>query len=181
MAVFCGGTGGATFGASRFGWLGGILGGVAGILIGHVIGVIPDWLSTRFMFRYIAKSSDEKLWRILNLGFWNFYQTLALLQLAARGRDVRTELPRIVTMLESDDKLERVYGWDALQLVFTEEAKKVPGYDPWAATDECRQRIVELKALVEAVGGRSASAHAGSPDDPPNRATIDPSAPERGD
>ena len=67
---------------------------------GSTGGTAPEWLSTRLMFRHIMRSSDEKLWQIVNLGFWNFYQTLALLQLAARGQNVRSQLPRIVKMLE---------------------------------------------------------------------------------
>jgi len=39
--------------------------------------------------------------------FWNFCQTMAWLHLAARGQNVRTQLPEIVRMLESDQELER--------------------------------------------------------------------------
>jgi len=140
-------TGGAV-GWSHCGFWGGVVGGLVGGVMGHVVGVTPDWLSTRFMFRHIARSSDEGLWKIVNLGFWNFYQTMALLQLAARGQDVRTQLPRIVKMLESDDELERVYGWDALRIVFPEETKMAADYDPRAAAADCRNKIARLKATL---------------------------------
>lgn len=52
---------------------------------------------------------------------------------------------RIVKMLESDDELERVYGWDALRLVFTAEAKEMADYDPRAATEDCRDKVAKLK------------------------------------
>jgi hypothetical protein len=143
VAVVAGGMAGSGLGYNLLGIGGALAGGILGVVTGHVVGVLPDWLSTRLMFRRIARSSDERLWKIVNLGFWNFYQTLALLQLAARG-----QLPRIVRMLESEEKLERVYGWDALRLVFTEDAKVLTGYDPWGTTEDCRNRIATLKASL---------------------------------
>ncbi len=148
VAVVAGGIAGANLGSELFGTWGAIAGGILGVVLGHVVGVIPDWLSTRLMFRHIARSSDERLWKIVNLGFWNFYQTMALLQLAARGQDVRTQLPRIVKMLESDDELERVYGWDALRIVFPAETRLAADYDPRAATEDCRNKIAKLKATL---------------------------------
>ncbi len=145
VAVVAGGMTGAGFGSDLLGTWGAIAGGILGVVAGHVVGVLPDWLSTRLMFRHIMRSSDEKLWQIVNLGFWNFYQTLALLQLAARGQNVRTQLPPIVKMLEAEEKLERVYGWDALRLVFTKEANVLAGYNPWHATEDCRNKVAKLK------------------------------------
>ncbi len=148
VAVVIGGIGGANLGSELLGTGGAIAGGILGVVLGHVVGVIPDWLSTRLMFRHIARSSDEKLWKIVNLGFWNFYQTMALLQLAARGQDVRAQLARIVKLLESDNELERVYGWDALRIVFPAETKLVADYNPRAAPEDCRNRIAKLKATL---------------------------------
>jgi hypothetical protein len=147
-AIVAGGMTGGAVGSSHFGIWGGIVGGIVGVVVGHVIGVVPDWLSTKLMFRHLARSSDERLWKIVNLGSWNFYQTMALLQLAARGQNVRTQLPRIVKMLESDDELERVYGWDGLRIVFPEETKVAADYDPRAASDDCRSQIAKLKATL---------------------------------
>lgn len=90
VAVVAGGVTGGALGSDLLGTLGAITGLIIGVMIGHAVGVVPDWLSTRLMFRHIARSSDERLWRIVNLGFWNLYQTLALLQLAGRGHNVRT-------------------------------------------------------------------------------------------
>jgi hypothetical protein len=148
VAVVTGAMTGGGLGLNLFGIGGAIAGGIVGAALGHVVGVVPDWLSTRLMFRHIRRSSDEKLWQIVNLGFWNFYQTLALLQLAARGQNVRGQLPRIVQMLESDDQLERVYGWDALRLVFPAETEMAGDYNPRAAAEDCRNRIATLKASL---------------------------------
>jgi len=148
VAIAAGGIIGVGLGSHLFGRWGAIAGGIIGVVVGHVLGVMPDWLSTRLFFRHLARSSDEELWKIVNEDFWAFCQTMALLQLAARGREVRTQLRRIVKMLESDEHLQRVYGWDALRLVFPEETKMAADYDPRAAPDDCRDKIAKLKATL---------------------------------
>lgn len=67
---------------------------------------------------------------------------------AARGQNVRTQLPRIVKMLESDKELERIYGWDALRIVFPAETEMAADYDPHAAPEDCRNKIATLKAAL---------------------------------
>jgi hypothetical protein len=148
VAVVTGGVTGGGLGFNLFGVGGAIAGGIVGAGLGHAVGVVPEWLSTRLMFRHISRSSDEELWKIVHLGFWNFYQTLALLQLAARGQDVRTQLPRIVKMLESDDRLQRVYGWDALRLVFPAETAMVADYNPQGTAEDCRNKAAKLQEIA---------------------------------
>jgi hypothetical protein len=99
--------------------------------------------------RKLWRSSNEELWRTVNLGFWNFTQTFALLTLAGRNQDVRTQLPRIITMLEADEELTRVYGWDALRLVFDNETKVIGEYDPRASTEVCRSKVAVLRQKIE--------------------------------
>ena len=151
-ALAAGGIAGIALGSHLFGRWGAIAGGIIGVVVGHVVGVVPNWLSTRLFFHHLARSSDEELWKIVHEDFWAFCQTMALLQLAARGRDVRTQLPRIVRMLESDKELERVYGWDALRIVFPEETKMAADYDPRTAPEDCRRRIAKLKATLPTEG-----------------------------
>jgi hypothetical protein len=142
---------GAMFGAKVYGIPGGILGGVIGLVLGHVVGKLPDVLSTRWLLRKLWRSSNEELWRTVNLGFWNFTQTFALLTLAGRNQDVRTQLPRIISMLEADDELTRVYGWDALCLVFDNETYAIGEYDPRASKEVCRSKVATLRQkMVEA-------------------------------
>jgi hypothetical protein len=74
---------------------------------------------------------------------------LALLQLAARGQDVRATLPKIVQMLDSDELLRRIYGWDALRLVFSEEAKKIEDYNPRSSAEDCRAKAAKLREIMK--------------------------------
>lgn len=147
-AVIAGGIAGIALGSDWFGRGGAIAGGIIGVVVGHVVGVVPNVLSTKLFFRNLARSSNEELWKIVNEDFWAFCQTMALLQLAARGQNVRTQLPRIMKMLESDKELERVYGWDALRIVFPAETEMAAGYDPRTAPEDCRNRVARLKASL---------------------------------
>jgi hypothetical protein len=141
---------GVGFGHKYFGTIGAIVGGITGLIIGFIIGYLLDKISTRSMFREIEGSSNEKLRAITEMKFWNFYTTLALLQLAARGEEVRQKLPRIIDMLESDSLLNRLYGWDALRLVFDKETEIIADYNPRASTEDCRSKIAKLRTALSA-------------------------------
>jgi hypothetical protein len=71
------------------------------------------------------RCSKEELRAMVAADDWKFGHTMALLRLGALGEEVRQEIPRIVDMLESDSQLIRIYGWDALRIVFTEESSAV--------------------------------------------------------
>jgi hypothetical protein len=136
----------ATFARAQFGLAGMLAAIIIGFLIGHLLGALPSFLVTRWMFRSVQRSSSARLWTELsNVMEWNFYHTAVLLQLAARGEQVERELPRILCMLESDSALTRVYGWDALRLVFTDHSQTLAGFDPGATAEECRQKITSLR------------------------------------
>jgi hypothetical protein len=140
---------GAFFGFKHFHILGLIVGAVLGFLVGHAIGYLPTWLGTRWMFRSIEKSTTAELRGSLERGEWNFYQTMALLQLAVRKEDVQPYLPRILLMLESNETLTRVYGWDAFRIVFTELSQRIEDYDPRGTVDECRRKAALLRAVEQ--------------------------------
>jgi hypothetical protein len=140
--------GGGAIGFKHFHTIGLIIGAVVGLIIGHVIGYLPTWLGNQWMFRNIQRSSTAELKACFDSNHWNFYQTMALLQLAARGENVQSYLPRILAMLESDETLTRVYGWDALRIVFTELSQQAEDYDPRASVEECRRRIATLRSTT---------------------------------
>ncbi len=145
IATWCGLGVGLVLGAKWFGLPGSVVGALIGFFAGNIIGLIPDWLGYRYFFKEIERSSDDKLRAMLADGEWQFWHTIALLQLSARGHDVQPELPRILCMLEADSVLTRRFGFDALRLVFTELAQKIPDYDPKEPTQTCRQKIALLR------------------------------------
>ena len=146
IAIFTGGIVGSSVGLDCFGIPGGILGGLAGLFISYAVGARLHRLNQRRFFRKIQRRADDELWRIVHLGIWNFYQTAALLELAGRGHEVRDQLPRIIKMLESDDKETRIYGWDALRLVFNDETRTIGDYDPRSSTADCRAKVAAMMA-----------------------------------
>lgn len=139
-----------------FGWAGAIGGGVVGFVVGLVVCAILDTWLHRSSMRDLEAKSNAQLWSFVRTGEWKFYHTMALLVLAARGEDVTSEFPRVVEMLHSDDRFVRIFGWDAIRIVFTEEMKYAEGYEPRESTDQCREKANPLKARIEEVrGGRS--------------------------
>ncbi|MGA2796763.1 MAG: hypothetical protein ABSE63_04220 [Thermoguttaceae bacterium] len=124
--------------------LGGIAVGVVGFIVGFVPFDLLERLLTRRLFRKVQKSSNEDLWRIVDLGLWNFRYTLALLQLGARGQDICRELPTVIKLLASNNPLFRGYAWDALRLVFFDEAHAITDYNPKASTDDCCAKVARL-------------------------------------
>ncbi len=149
--LFAGALFGLKFGHRWFGIIGAIAGAVVGGLAGLVTGHLPNYLSLQHTFKDMQKRSNAELRDLIEKGEgskheWKFFQTLALLNLQARGEDVQSYLPRILTMLESEDWRTRLFGRDALRLVFTELAVKIDDYNPRAATDECRRKVAVLRA-----------------------------------
>jgi len=149
VAVIAGASLGCWVGYRFLGGTGAIGGGIIGVVIGHVAVVSLDLHIHRLMMKELAASSNAELWSIVAGEDWNFRHTMALLNLGARGEEVRRELPRIIAMLESDSVLTRRYGWDALRIVFSEEYDIIPDYDPRGSTEDCRTKTATLKASLE--------------------------------
>lgn len=130
-----------------FGIIGRSVGGVAGGILGFFIGFLLRWFSQEHMFREMQRSSNDELKAKLEQPLWSFYQTLALLNLHLRGEDVQPYLPRVIALLESNDHVTRIFGRDALALVFTPLAKEMHdfGYNPSASTEDCRNKVAKLR------------------------------------
>lgn len=144
---------GIVVGTWFFGTAGAVAGSIIGLVLGHVAGCLPHDLSDKHFFRRLARSSNEELWAMVAADDWKWCHTMALLQLAARDQDVRMALPRILDMLESDSVLARRFGWDALRIVFTNEYRVIPDYDPRGSTEDCRSKIATLRASLAAAEG----------------------------
>ena len=134
-----------------------VAGVIIGAVVGHMIGVLPDHLSFASMLREIRESSDERLQEILAMDEWNLYQTMALLQLAARDMDVNGYLPRIYDMLKSDEVITRRYGWDALRIVFPPKMELIKEYNPRSDVLVCKKHIEESKAMETSKDKKSQS------------------------
>jgi hypothetical protein len=148
FAVAAGAALGLLVGLRYFSTMGLIICGIIGLAVGHILGCLPDWICTRLFFRHLMKCSKDQLRAMVAAGDWKFDNTMALLRLGALGEDVRQEIPRIVAMLESDSQLTRIYGWDALRIVFTEQSWVIEDYNPRGSTEDCRSRTAILKAAL---------------------------------
>ena len=141
---------GISIGHRLFGTIGGIIGAIFGGLAGFVIGFLPRHFMQESMFREMQKSSNEQLKAKIEHPLWSFYNTLALLNLHLRGEDVQSYLPRVLSLLESNDNVTRLFGRDALMLVFTPLGRQLNDlkYDPHASTEDCRAKVAQLREKV---------------------------------
>jgi hypothetical protein len=130
-----------------FGIIGRSIGAVIGGISGFIVGLLPRHLMQERMFREMQKSSNEQLKAKIEHPLWSFYNTLALLNLHLRGEDVQSYLPRILSLLESNDNATRLFGRDALMLVFTPVGRQLHDlkYDPHASTEDCRAKVAQLR------------------------------------
>jgi hypothetical protein len=135
-------------GGGHFGIVGSIVGGASGAAAATIAYLaFRDELHRRWM-KQLQQNTNEELRVIIRRDDWKFEHTMALLILAARGEEVRRELPRILSMLESESVLTRRFGWDALRIVFDEETKLIGPYEARASTQSCRDRVAALRAMV---------------------------------
>jgi hypothetical protein len=135
-------------GGGYFGVIGSIAGGAIGAVAAHIVCLaFRDELHRRWL-KQLQQSTNEELRAIIRRDDWSFEHTMALLNLAARDEEVRCELPRILSMLESESTLTRRFGWDALRIVFNEERKLIGPYEPRESAQNCRDRTAALRALV---------------------------------
>jgi len=145
VGLLLGAIGGAIMGYRFLGFPGVFVGVPAGGFLGFALGRLPDFLMSECVFRQMQRRSNAELKAIVDQNQWMFSQTLALLNLQVRGEDVQSYLPRVISLLESDDRLTRRFGLDALRWVFTPEASKVRNYDPNASTEECQACAAMLR------------------------------------
>ena len=145
VGLCAGGLIGFRMGNHHFGILGAIIGILLGGFIGLTIGYLPNILVQEWMFREMRRSSNSKLRTIVEEQYWTFRQTLALLNLQLRGEDVQSYLPRVITLLESNDLRSQYFGRDALALVFAPLAEKIGRYDPLAPEEARRRQIAMLR------------------------------------
>jgi hypothetical protein len=135
---------GLWIGGRYYGVPGVVIGCVVGGIVGLIVGHLPEHLAYEWMFRSMRRKSNAELKAMIESGEWTFIQTLALLNLQIRGEDVQPYLPRVVALLEAEDRRTRLFGRDALRLVFTELALRIDDYDPDGTTEACRRKAASL-------------------------------------
>ena len=128
-----------------FGKIGGVVGGILGAIVGAFLGHLPERWASKSIMKEITEGSNEKLKTLIAKPDWNFWHTMALLELVVRNENVESEFPRILEMLEADSVSTRIFGWDAMRIVFTERAKLIEDYDPKHPTEVCRKKASELR------------------------------------
>jgi hypothetical protein len=130
---------------SRVGLAGGAAGAIAGLVLGWIVGRVPFILSVRSVQRSFADLTADDLRLLLRRRDCTIVN-LILLELAARGEDIRKELSVVLDLLESDDSSKRGFGWAAMTSAYPDLAARMKGYRPRASAT---RRRLKVKAFRE--------------------------------
>ena len=99
--------------------------------------------------RKIASVSNERLRSMIaevnRETLWGFNQNLALYQLAVRGDEIQSVLPRILGLLTIDHLPTRVRVDEAIDL-FPGLRKKIGGYSGFESAKKCREKVAAFQA-----------------------------------
>jgi hypothetical protein len=148
----------ALLGQAKLGWLGAIGGGVLGFVVGSILGRIPLMMSWASYHRHLKRSSTEQLKSELKEQY--FVSHLLIAELVVRGEPVEQFWPYILSQVQSESSDQRRFGWRSLNVWFPRLAQQVEGFDPYASTDMCREK---LKALEKAVPDAAPLSSEGAP------------------
>jgi hypothetical protein len=129
-----------------------LVAGAAGIVTLFVAFHVVIWLvkyPNRRNARKVKNASDEELWQMVDREPWRFKSTIALLQLAIRGKDIGRAIPRIVKMLESKHDADRTPGSEAFEWVFVDEYRALRGGFSDDSYTSCHEKAAQLRASLE--------------------------------
>ena len=123
---------------------GAVGGSLAGGLLGWCLGRVPELLVWRSIARDLTRLSAEELRADLRRADCRF-PNCVLLELQSRGEEIRSELPVVLRMLESEDYNCRCRGWAALTSAYPELAALIADY---RVTDGLREQHWEALRTV---------------------------------
>lgn len=138
---------GATLGAP-LGPVGAVVCGLFGGAVGLYLGRLPTLFMIRGMRRKLARFNPVELRdQLHDPKCWT--PNILLLELRARGEDISTELPLVLSLMESEHQHRRTLGFAALLSAFPEVAKALRGYNPTQPIEECIRKMMEFKQRTE--------------------------------
>jgi hypothetical protein len=135
---------GAALGARLIGIGGAAMGAAVGCMLGMIVGSMPYLLSLRLLRRSYNKKSVADLRADLRRPDC-FNANTILLELKARGEDIRTDLPIVLDLLTADDAMMRPIGWAALTTAYPELAATIPNYRIFDTPENCRKIVAVLR------------------------------------
>lgn len=107
------------------------------------------WLRDRVMWPLYEPPVIEEsllLARLRLSAKWPRYP-LVMREMRKRGEDIRSELPLVLTLLCADWQEKRHHGWQMLRAFFPDLASKIPDYDAWQTTAECRAKADSIRPV----------------------------------
>lgn len=131
---------GGGLGLQTLGIIGLVVGVVVGAFVGGYVGSIPLYVALAINQRKFASMSSHELRERLV----DYEDPFTLLELKSRGVKLDDDLSFISYLLTSNDPEKRQLGWEGINVCHPQQLETIPGYDPTAPVDECREKCQPL-------------------------------------
>ncbi len=112
----------------------------------YILAVLAILVAGWFLYRHDWKKKPlTDFTQHLEARDWRRYE-FAICELQKRGQDVSAYLPRVISLLAADSKLQRAMGQRVIQKCYPEQAGEIAGSSPLQDTAVCRERVAALVA-----------------------------------
>ena len=112
----------------------------------HILTVAGILLAGWFLYRHDWKKKPlTDFTQHLDSRDWRRYE-FAIRELQKRGQDVSAYLPRVVSLLAAESKIQRAMGQRVIEKCFPEIAGEINGYSYVADVETCRDKAAPLLA-----------------------------------
>ncbi len=110
----------------------------------HVLTVADILIAAWFLYRHDwRKKPLEDFMQHLDSRDWRRYE-FAIRELQKRGQDVSVYIPRVVSLLAADSKIQRAMGQRVIERCFPDIAGEIKGYSYLADVAACREKAAPL-------------------------------------
>jgi len=110
----------------------------------HILTVAAIMIGGWFLYRHDwRKKPLEDFTEHLDSRDWRRYE-FAINELQRRGQDVSVYIPRVVSLLAADSKIQRAMGQRVIEKCFPEIAGEIKGYSYMADVAACREKAASL-------------------------------------
>ena len=110
----------------------------------HVLTVAAILIAAWFLYRHDwRKKPLEDFTQHLDSRDWRRYE-FAIRELQKRGQDASVYIPRVVSLLAADSKIQRAMGQRVIERCFPDLAGEIKEYSYLADVATCREKAASL-------------------------------------
>ncbi len=110
----------------------------------HILTVAAIMIGGWFLYRHDWKKKPlEDFTQHLDSRDWHRYE-FAIRELQKRGQDASVYIPRVVSLLAADSKIQRAMGQRVIERCFPDLAGEIKEYSYLADVATCREKAASL-------------------------------------